>query len=283
MNISVQSIVVDGARCAIYRNAPSWNGCRTAAIGEFDCKGAAAGEGMLIEACSVLRAEGFEAVIGPMDGDTWHKYRLVTVSDGSPPFLLEPASGPDDKAAFETAGFSPLSRYVSARATLDEAIGHDEPVAIDGVTVTPWDGQNAERLIGTLFDMSAASFSNNAFFKPITKQEFLALYQPVMPAIDHRLVLFAFSGTELVGFLFGLPNRLEGPRPSQVILKTYASARRGVGHLLADTFHRVARDLGYTDAIHALMHVDNVSLNHAKKHAGKVFREYALMGKRLQP
>jgi hypothetical protein len=283
MKPPVQSIAVDGASCSIYRDAPSWSGCRTAAIGEFDCKSAAVGEGVLIEACKMLGAEGFKAVIGPMDGDTWHKYRVVTASDGSPPFLLEPASGPHDKAAFDSAGFAPLSCYVSARATLDEAIGPDQPVAIDGVSAMPWDGQDGERLIGTLFDMSAASFSNNAFFKPITKPEFLALYTPVMPVIDPRLVFFAFSGKELVGFLFGLPNHLEGPRPNHVILKTYASARRGVGHLLADSFHRAARDLGYSHAIHALMHVENVSLDRAKKHAGKVFREYALLGKRLQP
>ena len=61
----------------------------------------------------------------------------------------------------------------------------------------------------------------------------------MLPFIDPRLVLFARDrdGT-LVGFLFGLPNRLEGQHPQSVILKTYASVRRGVGHLLADTFHR---------------------------------------------
>ena len=57
---------------------------------------------------SILAAEGFDAVIGPMDGDTWHRYRVVTESDGSPPYLLEPVS--DDKraeveaAALERAG-----------------------------------------------------------------------------------------------------------------------------------------------------------------------------------
>ena len=85
----------------------------------------------------------------------------------------------------------------------------------------------------------------------------------------------------LVGFLFGLPNRLEGDRPHSAILKTYASGRRGVCRLLADTFHRTARDLGFTETIHALMHVDNVSAERSGRHAGRVFRRYALMGRHL--
>jgi hypothetical protein len=66
-----------------------------------------------------------------------------------------------------------------------------------------------------------------------------------------------------------------------VILKTYASRRRGVGHLLADTFHRRALALGFTHVIHALMHVDNVSRGRSARHATSVFRRYALMGRVL--
>ena len=59
-------------------------------------------------------------------------------------------------------------------------------------------------------------------------------------------------------------------------------ARHGVGHLLADTFHRVARELGFLDVIHALMHIDNVSLDRSRAHAARIFRRYALMGRRLR-
>ena len=66
-----------------------------------------------------------------------------------------------------------------------------------------------------------------------------------------------------------------------MILKTYASARRGVGHLLADTLHRRARALGYSDVIHALMHVDNISRERSSRHQAHTFRRYALLGRRL--
>jgi hypothetical protein len=271
----------DGASCRIYRDAPPFENLRTAAIGNFRCESAAAGAALLRDAATMLQAEGFAALLGPMDGDTWHSYRVVTESDGSSPFALEPMSGPHDRAAFEAEGFAPVSSYVSTRATLADAIGQGAPVEVPGITVTPWDGRGAEQLIGGLFDMSAASFADKAFYKPITKAEFLALYQPMLPALDPRLVLFARDQKSLVGFLFGLPNLTEGPRPKTAILKTYASARTGVGHLLADTFHRTARDCGFIDVIHALMHVDNISLDRSRRHAGEVFRRYALMARRL--
>lgn len=280
MTVLPESLTRDGASCRVYRDAPSWDG-RTAAIGNFRCDSAQAGEALLREAAAMLRHEGYAALLGPMDGDTWHSYRVVVESDGSAPFTMEPVSGAHDSAAFGASGFVPVSSYVSTRATLADAIGPDAPVTVDGVTVTPWDGQGADRLIGGLFDMSGTSFAEKAFFKPITRSAFLELYQPLLPAIDPRLVFFARDQNGLIGFLFGLPNLAEGRQPGTAILKTYASVRPGVGHLLADTFHRAARDCGFTDVIYALMHLDNISLDRSRRHAGRVFRRYALMGRRL--
>ncbi len=272
---------IEGASCLIFRDAPSWEARRTASIGRFRCDSAATGRDLLAHAAADLATEGYEALIGPMDGDTWHSYRLVTESDGSPPFLMEPMSGAFDAEAFTTAGFAPLSSYVSTRTTLDAAIA-PEAVSIAGVSVKPWDGSDAAGLVRQLYAMSAAAFRNNAFFKPLDEQGFLKLYEPIMPLVDPRFVLFARNEAgALIGFLFGMPDRLEGATPRTVILKTYASAQRGVGHLLADHFHRSARAAGFTHAIHALMHVDNISLERSARHSGTVFRRYALLGRLL--
>ena len=47
---------------------------------------------------------------------------------------MEPVSGPHDRAAFEAAGFAPVSSYVSTRAALADAIGAEAP-KVAGVTV----------------------------------------------------------------------------------------------------------------------------------------------------
>jgi hypothetical protein len=276
-----QRIESNGASVLLYRDAPQWEERRTAAIGAVAFESAAAGVRLLSDLRAKLRAEGVEALIGPMDGDTWHKYRLVTETDGSAPFLLEPQSGPHDHEAFMAAGFQPISSYVSSRAPLHETIGK-EPVSVPGITVTAWDGRGAEVLIGRLFQMSAGAFAGNRFFKPITLAAFLELYRPILPALDPRHILFAHGPAgDLVGFLFGMPDRPGDAAPPAAILKTYASAMRGVGHLLADTYHRRAIELGFAEVIHALMHEDNVSRQRSEQHKARVFRRYALMGLKL--
>ena len=84
------------AHCTLYRDAPSWNGMRTAAIGRLTIANRQAGAALLHDACTRLATEGFGAVLAPLDGDTWHGYRVVTETDGSPPFALEPTGGPHD-------------------------------------------------------------------------------------------------------------------------------------------------------------------------------------------
>lgn len=273
---------IDGASCTVFLDAPNWGGLKTAAIGTFACDSNEAGAGLLNQEAERLAAEGFDAVIGPMDGDTWHSYRVVSQSDQSRPFFLEPVSGPHDFDAFKTANFAPISTYVSARAKLSDTISTPgAPVA--GVHITSWDGHNAGALIGALFDLSREAFTKNAFYKPISKDAFLKLYEPILPVVDPRLVFFAHSDGQLVGYLFALPDHLDGKEPNTVILKTYASRLRGVGRMLAEHAHRTFHDLGFTHVIHALMHVDNMSRDRSQRHRGTVFRHYDLMGRKLAP
>jgi len=125
------------------------------------------------------------------------------------------------------------------------------------------------------------SFPDKLSFSPIDRERFPGLYRPLLAAIDPQLVLFAFDdGGELAGSLSGSPDWGQGNPPDTAILKTYASRKAGVGHLLAHAFHERARDLGYAKVIHALMHVDNVSRTRSTQHQGTVFRRYALFGRR---
>ncbi|MBO9712280.1 hypothetical protein [Sphingomonas sp.] len=270
---------IDGASCRIWPDGPAWEGAPAAAIGQLRIENPQAGADLLRRAVVELEGRGRARILAPMDGDTWHAYRAVTQSDGSPPYLLEPVSGPHDVAALKAAGFPPVTGYVSSRAPVPPP-GSPAP-DVPGITVQAWDGQGAETLLDRLFALAGASFADKLFFKPIDRAGFLALYQPLLARIDPRLVLFAFDASgDLAGFLFGLPNWREGPSPETAILKTYASRRAGVGHLLAHEFHERAREQGYAQVIHALMHVDNVSLARSALHGGEVFRRYTLFGRR---
>lgn len=259
-----------GASLHYYPDGPEWDGEPAAALGALKFSSAAAGAELLRQALE--KADG-RPVLAPMDGDTWHAYRTITECDGSPPFLLELQAGEHDLEALKSAGFVPVAHYASAKMPLDAQ--QAEPAPVDGVTVAHWDGTNAQPLLERVFEMAGASFADKQFYKSITQAEFLAMYLPLLPMLDPRLVFLAREGDHIAGFLLGYRDPAD---PSRAVLKTYAADRRGVGHLLADAFHRAARELGCTHAVHALMNADNVSLTRSGQHGAQVFRRYALYG-----
>ncbi len=271
-----------GARANLYHHGPEWEGALTATIGEFKCDSAEEGAKLLRAICDEVTAQGITRILGPMSGDTWHSYRLVTESDGTPPFLMEPQSGPHDLAAFQAAGFSPVSRYVSARVAPEAGIG-PEPVPMPGIEIANWDGSAPEAHFAEVHALSTRAFAGNAFYQPIGLDAFLALYMPFVPLLKPDLIFTArdTDSGALQGYLFGIPNYGHGASPDTVILKTYASLRHGLGHHLAQAFHLRARDLGYSQVIHALIHEDNASADRSRRHGGEVFRRYALMGRVL--
>lgn len=273
-----QSLENADASLLIYRDAPSWDERKTAAVGSFKFTAAEGGAALLKQANEQLKQEGFDAVIGPMDGDTWHSYRAVTQSDGSPAFLMEPQSGTHDVAALEAAGFQPISGYVSSRTQTEHGISKRRG-GRKGLEIQTWDGEAPEAFFGDVYDFSLAGFARNRFYKPISKETFLGMYMPYVPFLKRELILFARRDSgALAGFLFGIPDFSQGPQTKTAILKTYASSVFGAGHLLADVFHRNALELGLTTTIHALMHEDNIARQRSEKLGGSIFRRYHLFG-----
>lgn len=265
---------IPGASCRIRIDGPTWRGAVAGTIGQLSIDDPQAGREILDIAVGMLKEAGRDIVLAPMDGDTWRAYRAVVESDGSPRFPLEPWSGPHDVQALEAAGFGIVGRYASSRAPIPEAT--DAAPAVEGVTIRSWDGTDAEGLLGRLFAMASSSFAEKDFYKDITRDEFLALYRPLLSSIDPRMVLFAFdTAGGLVGFLFGYPD----PSSGAAVLKTYAATIRGVGRMLAQRFHDDAREMGRSSVVHALMHVDNVSLDRSAAHHGETFRRYAIYAK----
>lgn len=269
-----------GASLAIYADAPSLEGARTAALGQFACETPEAGARLIREVMAKLKDEGFGAVLGPMDGSTWAKHRLVTESDGRPPFLMEPANRACHVDAFEQSGLGIVSRYFSAVRTADALPSTSVPPA--GVRLRNFDPARAEQELTQIHALSLEAFASNRFYQPIALDDFLASYRPVLKAIDPELVLMAEDeARQLKAFLFAIPDLAEGSKPKAVILKTYASRVKGGGSMLANAFHERAKKRGFTEVIHALMHETNLSATHSGNAGGSVFRRYALWGGRL--
>ena len=156
----------EGASLHYFAQGPDWDGAPSVALGSFQCDSVAAGAALLREA--IAKADR-TPVLAPMEGDTWHAYRTVIESDGSPPFLLEPQSGEHDMAALEAAGFEQIAHYASAKMPLNAP--QDEPRAVEGITLAHWDGEDAQPLLERVFEMAGASFADKQFYKPITRED----------------------------------------------------------------------------------------------------------------
>lgn len=273
-----ETVCESGAGLAIWREAPSLHARKTAALGSFWCEDAGSGARLLAATAAALAAEGFGAVVGPMDGSIWAAHRLVTAGDGRPPFMLEPSNPPHYAEAFDRAGLQRIARYCSAEASV--ATRPRRLGGAAGLRVRPADRSRGEEELRAIHALSMRAFKDSLLFSEATPEPFVAGYLSVIDVLDPTLVLLAEDEAgALQGFLFGLPDFSEGPNPKTAILKTYASLGRGAGALLASAFYEAVAAGGYERVIHALMEDTNLSARHSATVGARIFRRYALWGK----
>ena len=282
------------AHCSLWwKQAPPLANHKVGAIGHYaavDDEGASA---LLNEAMARLRTNGCTIAIGPMDGNTWRHYRLVT-GDGSiqppePPFFLEPVNPPQWPAQFERAGFSPIARFYSA---LNRDPGRrDERIAplaarLESAGIHFRSARRAELrdVLRRIYAVSRVAFAHNFLYTELPEEAFIAQYTPLLDRIEPGLILLAERGEELVGYAFALPDFAQAARGEVVdtfIIKTVAILPdpewRGLGTLLVARAQEAGHRLGYRRAIHALMHENNISRN-ISRHYAETMRQYALYG-----
>jgi hypothetical protein len=244
---------------------------------------------LLQTAIGELSARACAIVLAPMDGNTWRRYRCVTWSDGRPPFFLEPFSEPDSAAPFLSIGFEPFERYSSGAVDLSRP-GPDlsivrEKLESKGVRFAPMSGEQFPAALREIHTLSLASFARNVYYTPLDWKSFAAIYTPLRPLIRDGLVWTARDQEGLAAYLFAIPDRHDTTGKT-LILKTLASrpdpALAGIGSVLTGLAHEAAKGVGFTTAIHALEHENNQSQRLSRRFGAETFREYALLGRRLE-
>ena len=274
------------ARCSLWwRATPPHAGRSTGFIGAIEAEGHDALAALLARAADRLRAQGCALAAGPVDGDTWHRYRLVTYSDGTPPFALEPHTDVDASAPWLRAGFAPLETYASFR---DDALAARDPrvPALEarlrgaGVTLRALDLANFDAELTEIHALALRGFRDAPLYAPIGFEAFAALYRPLAPLLDPRLCPVAERDGRIAGVLFALR---DPGAPGTVVLKTVVrdTDRRlaGLGFVLTDRARAAAHALGATRAISALQHDGSVARSLAAQ--AVVFRRYAVLAKEL--
>lgn len=253
-------------------------------VGHYEAADAEAGVTLLEHGLSLLRMRGAAHVLGPMNGSTWGRYRLVV--PGTPPFpwfFSEPRNPEDYPAHFEAAGFAPIAWYESRVAPA----GGDFPERLEqrlhreGFRERAFDPSRAEEELAALHALSVDAFAHNLYYRPLPTEAFVAMYRPLVPKLDPDLVRLVHAPDgSLAAYVLAFPDLLA---PDRVVLKTLAAGsawrNRGLGAFLTSRVHQLAGEKGYRQVIHALMHVDNASVGISGRTGGELIRRYALYGR----
>lgn len=236
---------------------------------------------LFMEATSWLRARGAGRIVGPMDGDTWHRYRVNVGPFVRAPFPLEPWNPAWYGELWERSGFSRLemysSKWIDDVGVLIPALETGKRRAEDrGVRIRRLVRDRLRDELALIHEISSRIFADALLYSPISRDEFLALYSGIERFLDPELVLFAeTSEGEAVGFVFAY----DDPARPAVHYKTIGVLpewrRPGVAAALSHHVYTAALQRGRPQGNHALMRDDNRSQALDQGH-GEVFRRYAL-------
>lgn len=281
------------AVCSLWlKNIPVWRDCKTSVLGHFFASNSAVGKELLSFALKRIEALGFHYVIGPMDGSTWHSYRLVTYSEKHPAFFMEYFTPEEWPGIFTSAGFEEIAGYSSAQTITSTYTDHSVAKFIAkkeslGLVIRSFDKNKAQSELTAIHALSLKSFAKNFLYTDIGWPDFLALYEKIIPFIDPDYFLLAEHQGRLVGFIFAIPDFLQkqrGEGMDTLVIKTVAKlpgrVYAGLGSYLVHVIHQRAVEAGYKSIIHALMHDSNISRVISDKSAHTI-RRYALYGKKL--
>ena len=272
-------------------NTPAFGNEKLGLIGHYFDRDERAAHVLLNACCAQLRAHGTSLAVGPMDGNTWRRYRLLSWRGDYPPFLLE-LDNPDNwPTHWLSSGFEEMQHYVSTRATnlahrhrkLDTVVAR---LKRQGVSIRPLESSGGTAELRKIYTVAKTAFTQNVLYTPLAESDFVTMYQPAMPLLEPGLSLVAECDGVACGFLFALPDRApdSGKPTTTVIIKTLARlpGRKfaGLGFWLLHKSQSAALAAGYNSAVHALMHVSNRST--VMGDSNELQRRYTLYQKRLE-
>lgn len=231
-------------------------------IGFAAADGATSVLGRVVDrAIAWLGDQGASVIRGPVQLSTWYGHRLPIDDERSPlpPFPFDPVSPSGLADVLRKHGFRPVhtaeSYLVDLERSAPETAAAAARVAGMGITDRPLRVDQAQAELSTLHAIASASFQNSWGFSPISLGEFTAIYEPLLAQVDPDLVRIAHdSGGTAVGFVFAIL-----PPTGPLVVKTIAVdpvVRRdihGIGWLMIDRVHDLARRSGSRQALHALM------------------------------
>lgn len=260
---------------------------------------------LLSQAAEWLLEQGAARVIGPMDDDTWHRYRFNVGPYDEPPFLMEPYNPEYYPQLWEAAGFVLFESYHSKRVEdvnliVNKFKSINDRLIKRGYQLQAFERKQFDQGLDRLYQLSLKIFAGNKLYTDISRESFQDLYQPLKSVLDSRLAWFAQSPEgEDVGFIFAIQDyhaasvAMRGRSDLLAKLrflfnKRHAKAvnlksmgvvpghrRSGIGVALVYEVYRQMLSMGYQRANLCLIHDDNPS-SRLDGGYGTILRRYSL-------
>ncbi len=287
-------LLLDGekacGRLALYENKDLlYNNIPAITIGNYECiDNDEACNTLLQSAFDIAREKEYKYVIGPMNGSTWKSYRFMD-DQTQPLFFSENLHQTYYPEQFRKNYFVTIADYISQvdkELVFGKYLYLKEKFAQENIEIRKIDMGNLEMELLLLYDLCSEVFINNFLYTPISVDDFINLYKPLMPLLDKDMILMGEDRNtgKLAGFLFAIPNLYDKKRES-IIVKTLARnpARKyaGIPQLLCDMITQYASENHIKKIYHAFMHVDNKSVGASGKFSGHDFRKYTLYGREV--
>lgn len=258
-------------------------GRRLGLLGEFEaCDRADAVRVLFTAAQAWFRHCGVETIVGPMDGDTWHRYRINTGPFDRPPFFLEPINPPYYARLWERAGFDALENFYSAHMPdVRQAMPKLGRIAgralAHGYRLRPLQKSRLHWELKAVHEISRAIFAKSLLYTDISWEEFLTLYSGLVPLLDPELVWFADAPDgETIGFMFAYPEPRDGGTVNYKTVGVLPShQRKGVCAALVHRTYATAAKKGLLGGNVCLVREGNSS-GRLDGGCGQVFRHYRL-------
>jgi GNAT superfamily N-acetyltransferase len=207
--------------------------------------------------------------------------------------LFEPDHPADWPDHFRACGFETFARYFSA---LNTQLTFESPQLPDiakglrqqGVVIRPIDETRFDEELHNIYRVATHAFCQHLLFSRIAVQEFAQHYHQLRTWLPLDMTLVAEQRGQLVGFVFAVPDLLQrqrGEPVTTVVVKSLAILPDpnlwGLGQLLLERVHQLARQQGLHRAIYALER-DRPSVRKRAATYGRPIRGYTLFSKVLR-
>lgn len=270
--------------CLIKNEKLRFKGEDTICIAFYECIDCfEASNEILFYVFSHCRLQGYNYIIGPMNGSTWKSYRF-TKDRHEDSYITEPFHKGYYAAQFKQAGFEIAAEYITqiAKVQMPDDIFVDKKLAI---TYRAIDKQQFEKELKRIFDFCNHVFRKNFLFTEINEITFLEKYLTLKDLITADFVLLAEHKGKVVGLLFALHDyycQHEKRLVVKTLARKYGAEYTEVARELTRKIVQIALKHNYNSMLHAFMLKSNTSKSVSDSYFGNLFRTYQLFYKELK-